>query len=55
VGFATYEAAAAIFRRARGRGVMISTVDAWLAAVALEYDAALFTLDRDSERLEFTG
>jgi len=54
-GFATYEAAAGIFRRARERGVTLSTVDALLAAVALEYGAALFTLDRDFERLTFTG
>jgi predicted nucleic acid-binding protein len=54
-GFATYEAAATIFRRARERGVTHSTVDALLAAVALEYDAALFTLDRDFERLTFSG
>lgn len=54
-GFATYETAATIFRQARERGVSLSTVDALLAAVALEYDAALFTLDRDFERLAFTG
>lgn len=54
-GFASYEAAAAVFRGARERGVALSTVDALLAAVALEYDAALFTLDRDFERLSFTG
>ncbi len=54
-GFTTYETAAAIFRQARERGVTLSTVDALLAAVALEYDAALFTLDRDFERPAFTG
>ena len=54
-GFAGYETAAAVFRRARERGVALSTVDALLAAVALEYDAALFTLDRDFDRLAFTG
>ena len=54
-GFAAYEAAADIFRQARSRGVTLTTVDAVLAALALEYDAALFTLDRDFERLAFTG
>ncbi len=54
-GFATYEAAATIFRQARGRGVTLSTVDALLAALALEYNAPFFTLDQDFERLAFTG
>jgi predicted nucleic acid-binding protein len=35
--------------------VTLSTVDALLAALALEFDAAFFTLDRDFERLAFTG
>lgn len=54
-GFATYEAAAGIFREARRRGLTLSTVDVFLTALALEYDATLFTLDRDFERLAFTG
>jgi len=54
-GFVTYVAAARIFRQARGRGVTLSTVDALLTAVALEYSAALFTLDQDFRRLAFTG
>lgn len=54
-GFATYEAVATIFRQARARGLTLSTVDAVLAALALEYNAALFTLDQDFERLAFTG
>ena len=54
-GFVTYEAAAAIYRMARGRGVTLSTIDALIAALALENDAALFSLDRDFERLTFTG
>jgi predicted nucleic acid-binding protein len=54
-GFATYEAAATIFRQARGRGVTLATVDALLAAVALEYNAAFFTLDKDFKRLTFSG
>jgi len=54
-GFATYEAAAVISRQARSRGWALSTVDAVLTALALEYNAALFTLDQDFERLTFTG
>ena len=54
-GFATYEAAAAIFRETRRRGLTVSTVDALLAAVALEYGATFFTLDQDFGRLAFTG
>ena len=50
-GFATYEAAAAIFRQSRVRGLTLSTVDALLAALALENNAALFTLDQDFQRL----
>ena len=54
-GFATCEAAATIFHQPRRRGVTLSTVDALLAALALEYNAALFTLDQDFQRLVFTG
>jgi predicted nucleic acid-binding protein len=54
-GFATYAAAAAIFRQARRGGITLTTIDALLAALALEYDAALFTLDQGFVRLSFTG
>jgi predicted nucleic acid-binding protein len=54
-GLATYLAAARIFRHARARGVTLSTVDALLAALALELNAALFTLDQDFRRLAFSG
>jgi len=54
-GFRTYETAAAIFRQARSRGLTLSTVDALLAALALEYGAALFSLDQGFDRLTFTG
>lgn len=54
-GFATYAAAGGIFRQARQRGLTISTVDALLAALAIEHQAALFTLDKDFGRLEFAG
>ena len=46
-GFSTYRNAAAIFRAARSKGISLATIDVLIAAVALEYDAAIFTLDRD--------
>ncbi|MGA2075153.1 MAG: PIN domain nuclease [Terriglobia bacterium] len=54
-GFATYEAAAVVFRQARSRGLTLSTGDAVLTVVALEWNAAFFTLDQDFKRLAFTG
>jgi len=54
-GFATYVAAATIYRQARNRGLTLSTVDAVLAAVALESSAEFFTLDQDFGRLDFVG
>jgi predicted nucleic acid-binding protein len=54
-GFASYAAAASIFRQARERGLTLSTLDALLACLAIEYQAALFTLDKDFERLAFLG
>ena len=50
-GFSTYRLAAAIFRRARGKGTTITTIDALIAAVALEHQAAVFTLDKDFARI----
>jgi predicted nucleic acid-binding protein len=46
-GFSTYLNAAAIFRTARSKGISLATIDALIAAVALEHNAALFTLDKD--------
>lgn len=54
-GFATYQEAARISRQARARGATISTIDTLIAAVALEFGATLFTLDRDFRQLNFTG
>jgi predicted nucleic acid-binding protein len=54
-GFVTYAAAAGIFRQARGRGLTLTTVDVLLAALAIQHQAVLFTLDKDFERLDFTG
>ena len=54
-GFDTYVFAAGIFRQARARGSTLATVDALLASLAIEYQASLFTLDKDFERLAFSG
>jgi predicted nucleic acid-binding protein len=50
-GFSTYREAAAVFRLARAKGVSVTTVDALIAAMALEYRARLFTLDQDFFRI----
>ena len=50
-GPATYVGAAEIFRLARSQGLTLTTVDVLIAALALENQAALFTLDRDFVRL----
>ena len=50
-GFSTYREAAVIFRAARAKGVAVTTIDALIAAIALEYGAALFTLDKDFTRI----
>ena len=50
-GFHTYREAAAIFRSARAKGIAVTTVDALIAAMALEHGATLFTLDRDFTRI----
>jgi Predicted nucleic acid-binding protein, contains PIN domain len=46
-GFTTYREAAGLFRSARSRGITLTTVDALIAAVALENNASVFTLDRN--------
>ena len=55
-GFKTYRNAAALCRLARTRGVTLTTVDAIIAALAMECGAVLFTLDRDFGHVaSFTG
>src|SRR5260370_28094953 len=50
-GFRTYREAAAIFRLARSKGVSLTTIDALIAAIALEHRATVFTLDKDFSRI----
>jgi len=50
-GFSTYREASAISRLARSKGVSLTTIDTLIAAVALEYQASLFSLDKDFSRL----
>ena len=50
-GFSTYCEAATIFRLARGKGIALTTIDALIAAVALEHGATFFTLDKDLGRI----
>jgi predicted nucleic acid-binding protein len=50
-GFQTYRTAAAIYRAARGKGMSLRTIDTLIAAIALEYDATVFTLDHDFSRI----
>ena len=46
-GFETYREAAAIYRAARAKGITPTTIDTVIAAIALEHNAAVFTLDQD--------
>jgi predicted nucleic acid-binding protein len=50
-GLRTYREAAAIFRLARAKGVSLTTIDALIAAIALEHRASVFTLDKDFSRI----
>lgn len=51
LGFSTYREASAISRLARSKGVRLTAIDTMIAAIALEYPASLFTLDRDFSRI----
>jgi predicted nucleic acid-binding protein len=50
-GFSTYREASAISRLARSRGISLSTMDTLIAAIALEHQASLFSLDKDFSRV----
>jgi predicted nucleic acid-binding protein len=50
-GFSTYRDAAAIFRLARSKGISLSTIDTLIAAIAIDHNASVFTLDKDFSRI----
>lgn len=50
-GFETYRSAAAIYRRARAKGITLTTIDSLIASVAVEHGASVFTLDHDFYRI----
>jgi predicted nucleic acid-binding protein len=50
-GIPTYGEAAAIFRQARAKGITVTTIDALIAAIAIEHRAVVFTLDKDFSRI----
>lgn len=50
-GYSTHREAAAIFRQGRSKGVSLTTIDALIAAIALEHGASVFTLDKDFTRI----
>jgi predicted nucleic acid-binding protein len=50
-GFSTYREAASIFRLGRSKGISLTTVDTLIAAIALEQQATVFTLDKDFSRI----
>ena len=50
-GFSTYREAAAIFRQGRAKGISLTTIDALIAAIALDHAASVFTLDKDFTRI----
>lgn len=50
-GFETYRSAAAIYRAARAKGITLTTIDTVIAAIALDHNAIVFTVDQDFSRI----
>jgi predicted nucleic acid-binding protein len=50
-GLRTYVEAAALYRLGRAKGISLTTIDALIAAIALEHGASVFTLDKDFSRI----
>ena len=46
-GFSTYREASSISRLARSKGISLETVDTLIAAIALDHQASIFSLDKD--------
>ena len=51
LGFSTYREAAATFRIGRAKGFSLTTIDTLLAAIALDHQAVLLTVDQDFSRI----
>ena len=51
LGFSTYREAAAIFRLGRAKGFSLTTINTLIAAIALDHQAILFTVDLDFSRI----
>jgi len=47
----TYREAARIYRAARGRGIVLTTIDTLIAAIALKHGTTVFTLDQHFSRI----
>ena len=55
-GFETYRTAAALYSTARGKGVSLTTIDALVAALAMEHKSVVFTPGQDFSRIaQITG
>jgi predicted nucleic acid-binding protein len=50
-GFETYREAAAIYRAARAKGITPTTINTVIAAIALDHNASVLTLDQDFSRI----
>jgi predicted nucleic acid-binding protein len=50
-GLETYREAAAVYRAARAKGITPTTINTVIAAIALDHNASVFTLDQDFSRI----
>jgi len=50
-GFETYRQAATIYRAARAQGITPTTIDTVIAAIALEHNTSLFSLDQHFSKI----
>jgi predicted nucleic acid-binding protein len=40
-----------IYRRVRAKGISLTMIDTLIAAIAIEHDTSIFTLDQDFSRV----